>query len=51
MGTQDNLRVAKQIYVDFKTGNIDGLLNVLTEDVDWGYVRKLNLRKRKISRS
>jgi uncharacterized protein len=35
MSEQDNVGVVKQAYENFKTGNIEALLNQLTEDVEW----------------
>ena len=36
MGGQENVQVTKKMYADFKGGDIDGILNALAEDVDWG---------------
>ena len=35
MSEQDNVDVVRQLYSDFGEGNVDGILNVLTEDVEW----------------
>jgi ketosteroid isomerase-like protein len=35
MSTQNNVEVVKQAYENFKTGNIQSLLNLLSEDVTW----------------
>ncbi len=32
MSEQDNVDVVRQLYSDFGEGNVDGILNVLTED-------------------
>ena len=37
MGIQENVQAAKQIYVDFMRGDVDGVLNTLAADVDWGF--------------
>lgn len=35
MNEQDNTATAQQAYANFKTGNIDALLNQMADDVDW----------------
>ena len=35
MSSQDNVEVVKQAYQNFKTGDIESLLNLLSEDVTW----------------
>jgi len=35
MSEQDNVDVVRQLYSDFGEGNVEGILNVLTEDVEW----------------
>ncbi len=37
MGIQENVQAAKQIYIDFMRGDVDGVLNTLAPDVDWGF--------------
>jgi ketosteroid isomerase-like protein len=35
MNTQNNVEVVKQAYENFKTGDIQSLLNLLSEEVTW----------------
>ena len=35
MSEQDNIAVAQQAYNNFKTGNINGLLDLLSDDITW----------------
>jgi ketosteroid isomerase-like protein len=35
MSEQDNIRIIKDAYDAFKKGDIPGLLNMLTDDVEW----------------
>ena len=35
MSEQDNVGVVRRAYEDFKSGNVAGVLDSLTEDVDW----------------
>jgi hypothetical protein len=35
MSEQDNIRLAQQAYNNFKTGNIEALLNLVADDIDW----------------
>jgi ketosteroid isomerase-like protein len=35
MSEQDNIRIIKDAYDAFKRGDIPGLLNMLTDDVEW----------------
>jgi hypothetical protein len=35
MSEQDNIRIIKDAYELFKKGDIPGLLNMLTDDVEW----------------
>jgi len=35
MSEQDNVKVVKQAYEAFKRGDIQGVLNTMSEDVDW----------------
>jgi len=35
MSEQDNIAVAQQAYNNFKTGNISGLLDLLSDDITW----------------
>jgi len=35
MSEQDNTAIAQQAYHNFKTGNIQGLLDLLSDDVSW----------------
>ena len=35
MSEQNNVDVVRQLYSDFGEGNVEGILNVLTEDVAW----------------
>ena len=35
MSEQENIGVVKQAYENFKTGNIEAILNQLSDDVDW----------------
>jgi len=35
MSEQENIGVVKQAYENFKTGNIEALLNQLSDDVEW----------------
>ena len=35
MTEQANVAVVQQLYADFGEGNVEGILNVLTEDVSW----------------
>ena len=35
MSEQDNVGVVRRAYENFKGGDIDGILNSLTEEVDW----------------
>ena len=35
MSEQDNVGVVRRAYENFKTGNIGGILDSLTDDVDW----------------
>lgn len=35
MNPQDNVKIAKQAYEDFKAGNIPSLLNLVSDNVEW----------------
>ena len=35
MSEQNNIDTVSQLYADFGEGNVEGILNVLTEDVQW----------------
>jgi uncharacterized protein len=35
MPEQENVRVVQQAYENFKTGNIQGLLGLFAEDIEW----------------
>jgi ketosteroid isomerase-like protein len=35
MSEQGNLKLVQQFYADFKTGNINGVLSTLADDVGW----------------
>jgi hypothetical protein len=35
MNPQDNVKIAKQAYEDFKAGNIPSLLNLVSNNVEW----------------
>jgi ketosteroid isomerase-like protein len=35
MSEQENIAVVQQAYTNFKTGNIQGLLDLLSDDVTW----------------
>ena len=35
MNEQENIKLVKQVYNNFTEGNIDGILNLLCEDVEW----------------
>jgi uncharacterized protein len=35
MSEQDNIRVVQQAYENFKTGNIQALLGLMSEDIEW----------------
>ena len=35
MSEQENIELARQAYENFKTGNIQALLNLMSEDVTW----------------
>ena len=37
MGTQENIQAVKDLYAAFDRGDIDAIINVLAEDVDWGW--------------
>ncbi len=37
MSTQDNVTTAQQVYAAFDRGDIDAIINLLTEDVEWGW--------------
>ena len=37
MSTQDNIKTAQQLYAAFDRGDIDAIINVLAEDVEWGW--------------
>jgi ketosteroid isomerase-like protein len=32
---QENIKIVQKAYNDFKNGNIEGILNSLTEDIEW----------------
>ena len=36
MSTQDNVKTVQQVYAAFDRGDIDAIINSLTEDVEWG---------------
>lgn len=35
MSEQDNVAIVREAYNNFKTGNITGLLNLLSDDITW----------------
>ena len=35
MSPQEHVQLVQKAYADFKQGNVGGILEVLTEDVDW----------------
>ena len=43
MGTSDSREVVEKIYAAFKVGNILAILDLLTTDVKWDYLRGQNI--------
>jgi uncharacterized protein len=35
MSEQENIKIAQQAYENFKTGDIQALLDLMTDDIDW----------------